>query len=391
MTRLLRTSLATAALLGAWIVCLGGCGEKIALPVPEGQFGIYDYLYKDEFAPAGEIRQLKYGIGGLYILEPGRLVRYNNDFEELQTYEGLGDATAICFYDQKFLVFVWDGASSTLSWHNAASLELEGSVNLAEVTAVADMATNAAGLEQAPWAETFLYLSDPAAEVVHRYTFDELNGLLTFGYLTTNSGDGARFAHAPAGLLSDAEGRMLVCDQDSLRNWVIRFDATPDETDVTPDPNDQDPLRGLTYPFRDSGCINPPAGDFVLGSAPTACTGDGGWVGGPSSLAGEFDRPSALTRDGQGRLFAVDRGNDRFQVFGYSGDDGDWLYEFQFGSDETLPDPVSIGLFDVTSESPPFYAAYVFVHLGESNRVIKLISTEYQAKLDEDVPPEDLP
>ena len=45
--------------------------------------------------------------------------------------------------------------------------------------------------------------------------------------------------NVPAGLATDAEDSLLVCDADTNRNWVIRFDSTPDELDVTPDPDDE--------------------------------------------------------------------------------------------------------------------------------------------------------
>ena len=380
----MKRTVLTAGLVAAAITLavLAGCGEKIAVPVAEGVFGIVDYSVAADLVPDYTVRQLKFGPTGLYVLGEDRLVRYNTEFVVQDSVLGITDATSMCADMDELVVFVWEQASQQVLWYDAITLDPLGAATLSGVSAAVDMVTNDAGVGQAPWAATFLYLSDPVQQVVHRYTFDQVNGLISFGILTRADGDGARFVHIPAGLATDSGGKVLVADQDPLRNWVIRFDSTPDTTDVTVNPNDEDPLRGLAFPFLVSECIVLPAGDFVLGYAPE-CSDTAPWEGRPGSGNGEFDEPFGVAIDGSGRVFVADTGNDRIQIFSGAGE-----YEFRFGDAGSMPAPRTVGVQDVLVPGEVHYAAYVFVQLGDENRILKYISAVHDRWLNRENPVE---
>ena len=280
------------------------------------------------------------------------------------------------------VVFVWDQASHDLLWYAVADLAPLGSAHLPAVLDVRAVATDAGGIELVPGARTFVYLADPVAGVVHRYAFDDFNGPTSYGILTRSEGEGARSVHVAAGMATDRDGKLLVCDADTLRNWVIRFDGTPDLEDTTPATGDEDPLRGTAVPFEVT-CEPPAAGDFVIGDA--AACGQSGWVGGPSDAAGAFDTPTAVGVDGSGRVFVGDTGNDRIQIFSAAGH-----YELQFGTAESTPAPTSLAVVDVrvgTGVGDVDYAAYVFVVTPGSGHVRRFISSEHYIYIHREPPP----
>jgi hypothetical protein len=374
-----------------WLACgltalmalglVAGCGEKITIPEAVGEFGLIDYDDDAGLTPAFDVREIKFSAAGLYVLGADRLERRNINFVLADSLHGLNDAGSLCVDLRLFLVFVWEASAQRISWYDAVSLEWVGESILPSVASVVAMATNNSGTDPAfSGSRTFLYLSDPAAAVVHRYRFDPVNGLESHGILTRADGDAARFTHIPAGLTTDLENKLLVCDKDSLRNWVIRFDSTPDPTDVTPSTTDEDPRRGLAYPFRDSGCNPPPAGDFVLGFA-RECNGPADWQGRIGSAPGEFHAPSAAAVDGSGRIFVTDTGNDRIQVFTAEGD-----HVLEFGSAEKTPAPRSIGVIDQVTPRGVHFGAFVFVHLPAENLVVRFISSEHKDYLAEEKP-----
>jgi len=378
MTHTVWKALGPVVVLGFGL--LSGCGEKITIPVAEGVFGLIDYAEDEVSTMDYEVRQIAFSAAGLHVLGADRIERRNILFAEADSVSGLVDARALCVDQQDLLVFVWEEEPHRVSWYDAIDLTPLGATDLPDVGSVVALATNRAGLEQVPWALTFLYLSDPGQGLVHRYAFDPVNGLVSHGILTRADGDAARFVHIPAGIATDSGNKLVVCDQDLERNWVIRFDSTPDTTDVTNDPNDEDPLRGLAYPFFDSGCVVPPAGDFVLGYAPQ-CGGDGNWSGRTGTAEGEFNAPSGVAVDGLGQIFVTDSGNNRIQMFSADGD-----YILQFGSEEETPDPVSLGVIDQIVPDAVHYGAYVFVHLDGTNKIVRFISAEHAKYLEQDKP-----
>jgi hypothetical protein len=256
-----------------------------------------------------------------------------------------------------------------------------GSSVLPDVQTVAGMATNNAGVEQAG-ADTYLYLSDPLSEVIHRYAFSRTGGLSPFGILARADGAGARFVHVPAGLTTDSEGFLLVCDADTNRNWVIRFAASPDPTDTASDPNDPDPLRGFAAVFDSVTCEPPAATDYVIGNA-AECQ-ESGWVGGASRENGEFYLPSDVAVDGSGRIFVADTGNNRIQIFSPGG-----RYDLQFAGLDSLSGPTSLGVFDENSTDNTInFGAFVIVTLKDKDQVFRFISSEHEDTYVIDHPPQ---
>ncbi|PID78692.1 hypothetical protein CSB20_13945, partial [bacterium DOLZORAL124_64_63] len=201
------------------------------------------------------------------------------------------------------------------------------------------------------------------------------------GILTRSGGASARFVHVPAGLANDREGHMVVSDADTLRNWVIRFDPTPDLSDVTPDPADVDPRRGLVTEFRQIVCDPLPTAAYVLGDAPEC--GESDWQGGPSDALGEMHKPQGVAVDGSGRVFVADSMNNRIQVF------SEGLYDISFIiNSEAASVPGDMALVDkIISPSETYFAAYVFVVLPDENLVRKFMSYEEQLRINPDAPP----
>ncbi len=165
-------------------------------------------------------------------------------------------------------------------------------------------------------------------------------------------------------MATDSEDSLLVCDVATNRNWVIRFNSTPDLLDMD--------LRGFAVLFDPpEACTPASASEFVLGNAAECNEED--WVGGPSVEVGEFDRPSDVAIDGSGRIFVADTNNRRIQLFTPT---GEFLMQ-STGDDETLA-PTSLGVFDKAGNTgEAFFGAYVFVTLENSNSVVRLISGEY--------------
>ncbi len=380
----------------AWLIALmlmlaggflfSGCGEKIAIPEPQGLYSGSSYRLNDEFTdPEGPL-QLVIANNTLLVLTPGSLTKRDQNYGAITAQGGLAEARALCLDENQEIVFVYEHAASRVSWFSTSDLELLGTSAVQAVHDARGMATCPVGIEQLPGARTFLYISDPDSLVIHRYAFDEISGLHPHGILARANGDAARFVHQPAGLARDSQDSLLVCDQDTMRNWVIRFFSEPDLTDTTEDPDDQDPWRGRAALFdNNSGCEPHPAADFVLGNA--AGCGETGWEGGTSTEAGEFHSPGGLAIDGSGRIFVADTGNSRIQIFEASGD-----YVLLFGNPEHTPRPVSLGLVDVVSDpanNQVNYAAYVYIVLEGSDTVLKYISND-QAN-DEGLPPPEIP
>jgi hypothetical protein len=370
-------------LAAAWLA-VSGCGDKIAIPEPTGLFSVAPYLHLDDFDD-DDPRQIVTIQGILFVLSADSLTKRDQGYERIAAVGGFGDPTALCRGAGDSLVFVWDQEARRVSWYHFRYLAPpEGrpaSTDLPQVQRCVSMTTSPAGVEQVSGAETYLYLSDPDSGVVHRYAFDPFVGLTPRGILCRSDGDGTRFVHVPAGLARDDQDYLLVCDQDSLRNWVIRFDAVPDLEDT--DPDGPDPLRGTAALF-DVATGNPaPAADYVLGDAPEA--GEDDWVGGPSAEEGAFDQPGAVTVDGSGRIYVSDVGNDRVQIFSPQGS-----LSQVYGSAELTPAPGSLAVVDVQRSADPedvSFGAYLFVVAG--GQVRKYISGErYQEENGEPPPPE---
>ncbi len=375
---------ALAAVLAAGLLALllGGCGDKIAIPEPTGLFSVDAYIQDASYADL-EPLQVAQAQGSIFVLTADSLTKRDQEYGRIAAVGDLAGPTAMCVDGSGGLVFVYEGDAAEVSWYSTSDLSLLGSSVAAGVQAGVAMATNPVGIEDEPGARTFLYISDPAAGVIHRFAFDDFNGLSPYGILARSDGDAARFVHLPAGLATDSEDSLLVCDADTARNWVIRFVGEPDLTDTTPQGGDQDPWRGHAALFHAPTCVPPAAADFVLGDAATC--GQTDWVGGPSDAEGAFSSPRDVAVDGRGRIFVADTGNNRVQVF-----QGDGLYDLAFGDDEDTPGPASLAVVDVrigSGAEDVDYAAYVFVVLPQLGEVRKFISSEHYIFLNQEPPP----
>jgi hypothetical protein len=365
------------AAAAAVAIFAAGCGEKIVIPEPQGLFGVFAY-YEDSTIVENDVQQLLAVQGNLFVLTSTGMTKRTRLYGEILATGGFADARAFCADDAESLVFVWDQGLSRVTWYSSRDLVPLDHADLPAVHTVVSMATCRAGIEQVSGASTFLYLSDPDSGVVHRYVYDPFTGLTSYGILCRANGEGARFVHVPGALARDREDSLLVCDRDSLRNWVIRFHAVPDVADTATNPAFEDPLRGRAALFHVPSCNPPAAADYVLGDAP-GCSPTG-WVGGPSAELGEFDDPSSLAVDGLGRIFVADRGNDRLQIFSATG-----AVELAYGRPEWTPAPASLTLFDVRIPARVNYAAYVY--LAADGVVRRYISGEHYDHLHDEPPP----
>jgi len=337
-----------AVLIG---VLAAGCGEKITIPESEGLFSVNSYVEAATYTYDDDPRQVLVLRGSLYVITATRLMKRDRTYGGVDSALGFHDPRALCGGIGDSLIYVWDQGTGTVSWYTTRDLAERGHALLPHVQRVVGMATSPAGVEQlAPeGALTFLYFADPDSGVVHRYAYTADEQLLEYGVLTDDRGQGVRSVQAVAGLARDSEDSLLVCDRDSLRHWVIRFDARPDTADAD--------LRGRAARFRIPECLPAPAAAFVLGDAPDC--GDDDWSGGPGTADGAFDQPLAVAVDGTGRIFVADHGNDRAQIF-----DADGRFLLRFGDEETMPAPVSVATVDIPYGSGGdaiHYGAYVYV------------------------------
>ena len=331
--RLFGTAVAAAALAVAGGLLLAGCGEKIAIPEPEGLFSVSQYIDYGAWAD-NDPRQLVAAQGAVFVVSADGLTKRDLEFGEQGRVTTLADARAVCADHSGTWIFVWEQGARQVSWFRRDDLTPGGVAVLDSAVTVTAMATSPAGIDAVPGALTFLYLSDPGKGVVWRYAFDEYNGLTPHGLLARSDGDAARFVHVAAGLARDIADHLLVCDRDTLRNWVIRFDAVPVEDDAD--------LRGRAALFLETALCAPVAAadEYVIGNA--AGCGQTDWTGGTSTELGEFNAPRAVAVDGKGRIFVADTGNDRVQIF-----DRWSTYEFSFGNTERTPAPTAIAVVDV--------------------------------------------
>ncbi len=363
-------------------LALAGCGTKIDIPEPVGLFSVSAYS-EDSRYDDSDVLQLAVSQGAVFVLKADSLYKKDLEYGPLVAVGGLQDAQSLCIDELGQVVFVWNMGSQQVNWYSTSDLALVGSTVLPDVQTVTAMATSWMGVDQVLGAATYLYLSDPETAVVHRYVFDEFNGLSPYGILARADGDAARFVHEAAGLARDWNDHLLVCDVDTNRNWVIRFDCTPDLDDTTLNPNDQDPLRGFAALFTDPVCAVPSADEYVLGNA-SSC-GQTDWVGGTSSEEGEFNFPSFVAIDGSGRIFVSDTKNNRVQTFTLDG-----IFELFFGNEETSPSPGSLGVVDVRTGGgvdEVNYGAFVYIVMPNENQVRRFISSEHYIELNQEPPP----
>ncbi len=361
-----------------------GCGEKIAIPEPKGLFSVSAYKEAAVYDTIDDPRQIALNAGVLFLIHGTSLSKrdqYLQEFDNVEPVTGFGNPTALCILPALGAVFVYDEANTTVSWFAVNDLALLGSASVPDVLSVVSMETQANGIELVPSGLTFLYMSDPTSGVIHRYALTETAELIPFGILASGGGQSARFVHDVAGLAVDHEGKVLVCDADPERNWVIRFDSTPDTLDTTPNEDDIDPMRGLAFPFPGiENCDPQPIAAYVMGDAPEC--NETTWQGAPSEEPGEFHSPRGVDVDGSGRSFICDTDNSRVQIF------AEGEYSFYFVVDaENDRRPVSISVMDrEVSPIEIFYAAFVYVMVPDDGLIYKYISSEEFADRNPGVP-----
>ncbi len=381
--RVVRGTLGGLFLLAAAAVALlatGGCGEKIAMPHAEGLFSVDAYIAYGTYDDPGA-RRIVVANNLLYVVDAeGRLSKRNLNYDLLEQVEGLEDPTALSPDDDAELIFVWEEGARAINAYTSSDLTPVARAELPQLQGITRLAVCRTGVDEtAPGARTFLYLAAPDSGVIHRYAWYEDGTAAPMGVLCRRDGLSVRFVHVPAGMAVDGEQRLLVCEADSLRNWVIRFDPTPDLEDTDPD-WPVGPWRGTAVIFDQETCNPPTEADFVLGDA-RECGEQ--WSGGPSDAEGEFTAPQDVKVDGQGRIYVADTGNGRIQVFGPRGD-----YVFLFGDPVKTPRPVSLGVVDqrISSEKVN-YGAYIFLISDEDGTVRKFISAEHYAYVNQEPPP----
>lgn len=363
----------------AFLLAVTGCGDKIEIPEAVGLFSVNEYYHFEDHQGLG-VRQLCLANNLVFtVSEDGRLTKRYQNFEEIAATDALADPVAVAASEDEEIVFVWEAGAERLSAWSTADLLPLGDTVIPGLGAVGHLAAAVAGA--APEAETFVYLSDADSLVVHRYAWTPEGGAVPAAILCHGRGGSARSVRLPAGMAVDPEGMMLVCDADSSRHWVNRFDPSPDPDDLATGDLTFDPFRGTAVVFAPDGCSPPATAAYTLGDAPTC--GQVGWEGGPGDADGHFDGPADVAVDGSGRIFVADRGNARFQVFGSDGS-----YELQYDTAARVADPVGIAVADKkTGQTSYNRGAYVFIVDGAAGDVHVFISSDEYARINTGQPP----
>lgn len=289
----------------AGLFALFGCGEKITVPEAKGIPSSSIYLEKSQW-DLTDPTDLIEAAGKIFVTEgqPGTLTKYNlKGLLDKGPITGLANPTAVCLDSLSRTVVVGesgDGATlPQLSFFSQADLSPLGSYDLSGLAkSIAAIVTR----------DDLLYLADPDSGAVLRFRWlDHDLGLLQPRGEVANSRGSAespQFVQRPVGLAFDSAGMLLVCDADTTRNWVIRFDPTPTGPDST--------ATGEIVPFYPTSCPTVDISAHVLGKAP----GCGGlFEPGPGSDAGEFNAPYGVGIDREGRIYVADSGNGRGQRF----------------------------------------------------------------------------
>jgi len=351
-----RSSLRPAVLVflafAAGGLLLGGCGEKITIPQPIGDFGTSAYVYVDSI-PAPDARQVAMDGGGVYVLTPSVLEWRNLEYGVVGRLEGLEDATAFCIDGVSRRFFIYEaGPRRVRVFGKQDDFFDELAVNpLPDTETVTHIATCRTGVGAVPGAVTFLYLADETAGVVHRYACDATGSLTPYGILARSGGVSARFVNLPRGMVEDDDDFLLVCDADPSRNWVIRFDPTPDL-------EDGDDLRGVAavFPNLEPCYPEPSPADYVLGDA-AGCDPEE-WEPAPTNAVGVLLDPVSVAIDGVGDIYVADRLNNRIQRFSWADTDSVVAY----GGEKKTPAPFSIAVWDERiGAGVIYYGAHMFL------------------------------
>ena len=344
------------------LVLAGGCGEKITLPEAEGIPVVSDYFditpgtLADEFEWVVDVELF----GGTFAVcdsGSGRVVLIFDDGQinrNREPIEGLESPVALELEQERSLLLVVQGNApggyEVLGFDTRFELEFEEPLG-PDVLSVSDVTSDG----------QFLYVGDPQARTVHRFAMAAAPG---FGPLvrqgTMVAADPEQFdvfspqvVSRPGGLATDAAGMIVVCDADTSRNWVLRYD--PLAPPGSPEAAGSSVIFGPTREELAAGASAfPPSvrcGDVfsieasTLGRAPS-CDPEPDFQLGPRSEAGFFHSPAGVGIDGDGNLYVADRFNGRIQRFA---PDGTFDSEFGRGlgsGDRELREPVRLAVWD---------------------------------------------
>ena len=282
-----------------------GCGEKIAIPEAVGIPSSSTYLEKNGL-DLSDPTDIVEAAGKLFITEgePGTIAKYNlKGVLDKGPVAGLVQPRAVCLDSLARVIVVGengDGSSPPrLSFFDQGDLTLRGTFDLQGlVKSINGLACHG----------DFLYISDPDSGAVYRYLWvdHEAGVLRPRGEVCNSRGsvESPQFVQKPSGLTIDIDEMLLVCDADTLRNWVIRFDPTPAGGDST--------SLGVIIPFVSFSCPTVDISSHVLGRAP-GCGEP--FVPGHSDEVGAFFAPMGTGIDREGQIYVMDSGNGRGQRF----------------------------------------------------------------------------
>lgn len=325
-------------MLAALALCVAlvnpGCGEKIQAPVAQGiPTSSRFYLEKIPWNLTDPTDVLE-SEGRILVAEgsPGTVTKYETNGDVELQVDGLVNPVAMAIEPTRHVLLVGEtgpdaDGTPRLSFFSRRTLDPLGSADLS------GLATSLGGVALDT---LFVYVSDPDSGVVHRFrraSGDDFT-LEPQGLVCDDAGsrESPNYVFRPTGLALDEEGMLLICDADTTRNWVLRFDPTPQ----TADPSS----RGVAVQFRPSACPTNDLSSFVLGRAP-GC-GEA-FVPGPSAEPGGLHAPWGVAVDSDGRAYVADVGNSRIQRF-----TADGRFDLAFGGSSTggLVQPLRLATWD---------------------------------------------
>jgi DNA-binding beta-propeller fold protein YncE len=311
------TKLGAACILAMVLTALAACGEKITIPQAVGipTSALYLEVKQEQLVDPTAILE---AAGKLFVLEgtAGTLTKYNSELVlDKGPVSGLIQPVCVALDSVSRTIIVGEagdgaGQGPRLSMFDQADLGFLHAIDLT------GQVLSIGGLASTP---DYLYLSDPDSGAVHRFAWTTGSGgqVIAQGEVSHSRGsiESPQFVQRPMGLAIDSGGKLLICDADTTRNWVIRFDPLP--------PIDDDFGTGTIEPFRSTSCATADLQVQVLGKAP----GCGEvFEGGPSGEAGELFLPRDVAMDRVGSIYVADRENGRGQRFSASGE-----FEMIFG------------------------------------------------------------
>jgi len=350
-----------AVLASTCMLLLVGCGQKIELPTSEGipidsdYFDVTPVALADEFESVSDIE----AFGGVFAVSDfaqGRVVVLYSDGRvnpSRAPLTGLDRPVAMELEIERNLLLIAQGEPGDYvigAYTPTFEFELEASLGDA-VQSISDIASDG----------EFLYVGDPEARTIHRFAMSPAPG---FGPLVLQgtavapdpeqySEVSPQFVSRPGQITIDESGLMVVCDADSTRNWVLRYDPWPAGTEpesagssVIFGPSREELSLGVGAFGGDVKC-----GDIfslaasTLGLAP-GCSGNQNFELRPSGDEGNFHTPTGVALDGSGNIYVADRYNSRIQRFSPEGD-----FEAAFGpglatGDAALREPVRLATWD---------------------------------------------